>query len=103
MSEFDKSFFPISIKVAAQTIDLNLVSVSPMGGNSIDELERIKNEIIQENRDRKIDSLVDNKEFEEMKIEEHPDYNTGPKPKLFYMDYVYGGTPSNPRKNSGPI
>jgi hypothetical protein len=51
----------------------------------------------RENRDRKIESIVDDKEFEQMKIEDHPDYVKPklPSGQLFYMDFKYGGTESN--------
>ena len=90
-SEFP-SLFPIATKVALQTIGLDLVSVHPIGGNSMEELERIKNEVVQENRDRAIDSLLEDGEFTPMKVEEHPDYIKGPEPLLMYMDFKYGGT-----------
>ena len=77
------SMLPIAMRVASQTIGQNLVSVQPMEFTNEEELERIKNEVKQENRDRKIDSLVEGGQFEEMKVEEHPDYKTGPKPQLF--------------------
>lgn len=90
------NLLPIAKRVAAQTVGLNLVAVKPMGGNSTDELERIKSEIKSENRDRKIDSITDDKEFEEMKVEDHPDYESGlPSGKLFYMDYQYKSTPTH--------
>jgi hypothetical protein len=41
-----------------------------------DSYERIKNEVLLENRDRAIDSILDNKEYIPMKIEEHPDYDS---------------------------
>jgi hypothetical protein len=89
------SLLPLSMRIDSQTIGLNLVNVQPISGNSKEELERIKGEVMQENRDRAIDSVLDNKDFNPMKIEEHPDYNTGPKGQLFYMDFKYGGTSSN--------
>ena len=88
------SLLPLAMKVAAQTIALDLVSVQPMGSNSGDEMKKIKQEVKAENRDRKIDSIVEGKEFNEMKVEEHPDFNGGPVGKLFYMDMVYGSTNS---------
>ena len=91
------SLLPIAMRVAAQTIGQDLVSVQPMGGgNSGDEMKKIKQEVKIENRDRKIDALVEGKEFNEMKPEDHPDYKeyNGPSAKLFYMDYVYGSTNS---------
>lgn len=62
------------------------------GGNSGDEIKKIKSDLKAENRDRKIESLVDDKEFKEMKVEEHPDYKAPEPPRatLMYMDIVYG-------------
>lgn len=91
------SLLPIAMRVAAQTIGQDLVSVQPMGGgNSGDEMKKIKQEVKIENRDRKIDALVEGKEFNEMKPEDHPDYkeSKGPIGQLFYMDMVYGSTNS---------
>ena len=84
--------FPIAKRIFAQTIGQDLVSVAPMGGgNSGDEMKKIKQEVKIENRDRKIDALVEGKEFNEMKPEDHPDYikPKGPSGQLFYMDFVY--------------
>lgn len=92
------TLLPMSMKIAAKTIGTDIVSVSPIGGgNTPDELKKIREDIKIENRDRKIDSIVENKEFEEVKVEDHPDYikTKGPSPQLFYMDFVYGGTESN--------
>jgi len=94
------SLLPIAKKIAAQTIGLDLVSVKPLGGNSQEEIDRIKNEVKTENRDRKIDAITENKDFEEMNIEEHPDFEKGPEGKLFYMDYQYGGTSSKTHKKT---
>ena len=96
------TILPLAMKVAAQTVGQNLVSVKPMGGNSDDELERIKNEIKSQNRDRKIDAIIDDKEFEEMTVEEHPEYKNGlPEGKLFYMDYTYGSTTTHKKTRRG--
>jgi len=84
------SVLPMAMKVSAQTVGLDLVSVAPMGSNTQEEIEKIKAEVAAENRDRKIDSVVDGKEFEEMKIQDHPEFEEGPRPKLFYIDYSYG-------------
>jgi len=91
------TIFPIAMKIAAQTIGQDLVSVAPMGGgNSGDEMNKIRQEVKIENRDRKIDALIENKDFDEMKTEDHPDYikPKGPSGQLFYMDMVYGSTNS---------
>lgn len=88
------SVLPMAMRVSAQTVGLDLVSVVPMGSNTQEEIEKIKAEVAAENRDRKIDSVVEGKEFEEMKIQEHPDFVPGPRGELFYLDYTYGGTQS---------
>ena len=109
-SEDFPSLFPISMKIAAQTIGQDLVSVQPMtgpGGMSKEERERIEAEIKQKNRDGKIDSLIEGTEYKEEKVEEHPDYKPGDSP-LFYMDYTYS-TPhkktrrSKKKKKNGSI
>lgn len=95
--DYDNSLFPIAMKIAAKTIGQDLVSVAPMGGgNSGDEMKKIQQEVKIENRDRKIDALVEGKEYNEMKPEDHPDYikPKGPSGQLFYMDFVYGATNS---------
>jgi len=89
------TLLPIAMKVAAQTIGTDIVPVVPIGGgNSGPEMESIRQDVKIENRDRKIESIVDDKEFEEMKVEDHPDYkeSVGPRGDLFYLDFQYGGT-----------
>ena len=93
-----QTLLPMAMKVSAQTIGTDLVSVAPIGGgNSGPEMESIRQDIKIENRDRKIESIVEDKEFEEMKVEDHPDYikPKGPLGQLFYLDFQYGGTESN--------
>ena len=85
------SLLPISMKVAAQTIGQDLVSVQPMSpGMSQEEIDRINAEIKKENRDGKIDAIVEGKDYKELKPEEHPDWKPGPVGNLFYFDYQYG-------------
>ena len=93
------SILPMVKKLAAQTIGLDLVSVQPIGMNSEEELERIKNEVKKENRDRKIDSITENSDFKEMKIEEHPEFKSGPKMDILYLDFKYGSTSSSQNNN----
>lgn len=90
------SILPVAKRVAARTIGQDLVTVQPLGSINHQEMDRIKSEVKAENRERKIDALTENKEFEEMKIEDHPDYKiSGPSGQLFYLDYQYGtGTAS---------
>ena len=92
------TLLPMAMKVSAQTIGTDLVSVAPIGGgNTSDKLKEIREDVKIENRDRKIESIVEDKEFEEMKVEDHPDYRKpkGPSGEIFYMDFIYGGTESN--------
>ena len=98
------SILPISMKVAAKTIGLNLVSVQPLAhpGMSQEEVDRINNEVKKENRDGKIDALIEGKDFKEIKPEEHPDWKPGPTGHLFYMDFKYG-TQNEEKEDESPI
>jgi len=83
------SLLPFAMRTAARTISQDLVSVQPMdgpGGMSKEERERIEAEVKSENRDGKIDALIEGKDFKEIKPEDHPDWKKG---GLFYMDYEY--------------
>ena len=86
------SLLPMAMKVASKTVGLDLVSVQPLAspGMSQEEVDRINNEIKKENRDGKIDALIEGKDYKEMKPEEHPDWKPGPTGQLFYMDFKYG-------------
>jgi len=97
------ALLPVAMKIAARPISRDLVNVVPMGSSPdlVDEVKRI-------NRDRKIEAITEDKPYEEMKVQDHPDYK-GPSGILFYMDYSYGGTlssptsdPSNQGGRSGP-
>ncbi len=85
------SLLPMAMKVASKTIGMDLVNVKPLAspGMSQEEVDRINNEVKKENRDGKIDSLIEGKDFKEMKPEEHPDWKPGPIGRLFYMDFKY--------------
>jgi len=87
-TDFD-SLFPIVKQIAAKTIGMDLVSVDPLGkvGFATDE---IKAEVSAINRERKIENIIEGKEYEEMKPEEHPDYyKEMPRGELFYLDFKY--------------
>ena len=79
------------MKIAAKTIGQDLVTVAPIGGgNSGDEMKKIKQEVKIENRDRKINAVIEGKKYKEMKPEDHPDYkeSKGPTGHLFYLDFT---------------
>lgn len=70
------SILPMAMRVASRTIGMDLVSVSPLSGPGMSSEKRkeIESKIKQENRDAKIDSLVEGKEYVEKTIQDHPDY-----------------------------
>ena len=86
------SLLPIAMQVASKTIGMDLVNIKPLAGPGMsqEEVDRINNEVKKENRDSKIDALIEGKEYKEMNPEEHPDWKPGPKGQLFYMDFKYG-------------
>ena len=86
------SLLPIAMKISAQTIGMDIVPVHTTWSThwmSQEERERIEAEVKGENRDSKIDALIEGKEYTEKKVEEHPDYKSG-NGQLFYIDYTYG-------------
>jgi hypothetical protein len=85
------SLLPVAMRVAAKTIGQDLVTVQPMAppGMSQADVDRITNEVKKENRHAKIDSLIQGKDFKEMKPEEHPDWKPG-RISLMYLDFKYG-------------
>lgn len=96
------SLLPIAMKITAKTIGLDLVPVQPMagpGGMSQEERERIEAEVKGENRDGKIDALIEGKEYSEKKVEDHPDYKSGGG-QLFYLDYTYGDNSEKEEESS---
>lgn len=100
------SLLPMARKVVAQTIGLDLVSVQPLAnpsGMSQEEVDRINNEVKKENRDGKIDSIIEGKDFKEMKPEEHPDWKPGPVGSLMYMDFKYGSQNEKEEEDESPI
>ena len=88
---FDSVLLPMAMKISAQTIGNQLVSVNPMSspGMSGEEYERISREIKEENINNKIESLIENKEYVEKKKEDHPDWTPNGSGLLFYMDFTY--------------
>jgi hypothetical protein len=89
------SLLPIAMRVAAKTIGQDIG-----GFASKEEIDLVKNRITQENRDGKIESIIDDKPFTEKKLEEDQEYKelmrkgvtpmSGPSGQLFYLDFKYG-------------
>ena len=90
-----QTILPLVKRVFAKTLANNLVPVTPLGNMRKEEIDKIKSEVISENRDRKIKSILEGDEFTEMKVEDHPDFIKPISSNLFYMDYTY-----KPRKKT---
>lgn len=88
------SLLPTAIKVAARTISQDIG-----GFASQEEIDAVKARVQSENRDGKIDSVIESKEFTEKKLEDDPEYKelkkkgvtpmSLPKGNLFYLDFRY--------------
>lgn len=91
-----QSILPIAIRVAAKTFTQDLVSVSPMKGSiPTEKVNEIKNRLKSENRSSKLDSIIDDKDYIEKKLEDDSEFKelkkeSGFKGNLFYMDFKYG-------------
>jgi hypothetical protein len=101
------SLLPIAMKVAAKTIGQDLVSVNPIGGGDLKLLEAAKSKVKATNRERQMDSVLEDKPFEPLKIEDTEEYKeyskySGPKMDLMYLDYQYNSpstVENKPKKN----
>ena len=62
------SLLPIAMKIAQTTIGQDLVFASE------DEINSVKKRIISENRDGKIESIINDEEFKEKTLEEDEEY-----------------------------
>ena len=92
------NFLPIIKNTVNSTIGVDLVSVKPMPSpsfNTEEEISRMESEILESNRNSKIESIVENVDYKELNIEDHPDFKSH---LPFYIDYSYnvdkGPTPS---------
>lgn len=103
------SLLPIAMKVTAKTIGLDLVSVNPiMAGGDPKLLEAAKSKVKATNRERQMDSVLEDKPFEPLKIEDTEEYKeykkysgSGPRMDLIYLDYLFKplNTTNKPKKN----
>ena len=79
---------------------LALLAAKIGGFASKEEIDSVKSRIAQENRNGKIESIVDDKPFTEKKLEEDQEYRdlmkrgvtpmSSPSGQLFYLDFQYG-------------
>lgn len=90
-SEEFPSILPMAMKVASKTISQDIVSVQPLDSPmsiSSDEMKRIEADIKAENREGKIESILEGKEYKEKTLKDHPDYKEGGG-RLYYLDFKY--------------
>jgi hypothetical protein len=86
------NILPIAMRVATKTLSSDLHFATK------EEIEEVEKRIISENRDGKIESIIDDKEFKEKRLEDDEEYkklmNKGVKPmsvptgQLFYLDFT---------------
>ena len=96
-TDFSDFFFPIAMKVLPNTIGSGLTSVSPFA--SQDEVDKVKNRFVIENREESIESIIEDKEYIEKKLEDDEEYKElmkrgvtpmgMPQCNLMYMDIKY--------------
>jgi len=88
------SLLPTAIKVSSQ-----YVSNEILGFASEEQINEVKNRVQSENRDGKIESVIEGGEFLEKKLEDDSEYQelmkrgvsplSAPSGNLFYLDYKY--------------
>jgi hypothetical protein len=98
------SLLPIAMKVAARTISNDLIFASK------EEIDDVKSRIQSENRDGKIEAIVEGVEFTEKKLEDDEEYKelmkkgvtpmSAPSGTLFYLDFKYGDESSKTHKKT---
>ena len=104
-SEEFPSLLPIAMKVSSK-----LMSNEILGFASKEEIDDVKSRIHSENRDGKIEAIIEGGEFTEKKLEDDEEYKElmkkgvtpmpAPSGTLFYLDFKYGDEPSKPHKKT---
>ena len=94
------SLFPTAIKVSSQ-----YVSHEILGFTSEEEINEVKTRVQSENRDGKIEAVIEGGEFVEKKLEDDSEYKelmkkgvsplSAPSGSLFYLDYKYTDKPTH--------
>ena len=87
------TLLPIAMKVAAKTIAMDLCFASQ------EEINEVKSKVQSENRDGKIEAIIEGGEFTEKKLEDDEEYKKlmkkgvtpmpAPSSNLFYLDFKY--------------
>jgi hypothetical protein len=93
-SEEFPSLLPISMKVSSK-----LISNEIAGFASKEEIDAVKSRVQSDNRDGKIEAIIEGGEFTENKLEDDEEYKelmkkgvtpmSAPLGTLFYIDYQY--------------
>ncbi len=102
-SEDFPTLLPIAMKVSS-----NLISNEISGFASKEEIDEVKKKVQSDNRDGKIDAIIEGEEFTEKKLEDDEEYKdlmkkgvspmSAPSGTLFYIDYKYDS--SKPHKKT---
>jgi hypothetical protein len=87
------SLLPMAMKVASKTMAMDLCFASK------EEIDDVKSRVQSENRDGKIEAIIEGGEFVEKKLEDDEEYQqlmkkgvtplSAPTGQLFYLDYKY--------------
>ncbi len=93
------SILPTAMKIAAKTISNDLIFASQK------EIDEVKKKVQSENRDGKIEAIIEGGEFIEKKLEDDEEYQqlmkkgvtplSAPTGQLFYLDFKYGNDKSH--------
>lgn len=92
--DFDNILLPLVKRVSRKTLSQELAFYSE------EEMMIVKSRVNSENRDRKIESILEGTEYVEKRLEDDLEYKelvsrgikplSAPTGHLFYMDYKYG-------------
>ena len=98
------SLLPMAMKITAKTISSDLIFASE------EEIDKVRKKVQSENRDGKIEAIVDGFEFTEKKLEDDEEYKelmkkgvfplSAPSGQLFYLDFKYGDETSKNHKKT---
>ena len=98
------TLLPIARKIAVKTIGDDLIFATK------DEIDRVKSRVKSENRDGKIEAIIEGGEFTEKKLEDDEEYKklikkgvtpmSAPSGNLFYLDFKYGDESTKTHKKT---